>query len=378
MPQQRFPALLSLAAGAHQLPLIRAAQARGFKVLAVDRNPQALGMHEADVAIELSTHDAPAILEALEQLSSSFELKGILHRTSGQALHTAASLGETLKLPGLTPAAARVSTEKSALRELCAQHGIPMPRGKKCRADQTVPLGLPLIVKPDFPTVGKLNVRRVECETQLQPAMQAAANSSFNQMVEVEEYIDGIDVSCLFWLSGGDYKRIVSYDELIGVAEDGSLLPFGVALPSSLDVHACRSGIDDILAGLARALPGVQALLIVSMRVDQAGRPHVIELHADLGGDQIAEELFPRAMPELHFFDLAVRMAAGEALPELPLAQGSHMLLYDEAPLPSEVLSAPSLESNLDHLALRVLDSPRPVALPPRQITNWARALTGR
>ena len=384
MSSARFPTVISLAAGKHQLPLIRAAQAQGFKVVAIDRDAAAMGMQCADVALELSTHDAPGIIRALHELAPLFEFKGLLHRTSGKALESAALVCAEFGLLGLSPIAARISTEKSALREFCGNNGIPMPRGHKCAGEGDLPFGMPVIVKPDFPTVGKRDVRRISDEKQLPAAMQAAAASSFNKMVEIEQYIDGIDVSCLFHLSNRRARLIATYDELIGVAENGTLLPFGISMPSSHDAPSCRASYQRIIDDFAAALPGVDALMIVSLRVDRNGRPFVIELHADLGGDRIAEELFPRAMPELQFFDLAVRLATGAKLPELGTCQGSHMLLYgnseEEACEESQgnaVLSAETFDENLEHLANLVLQSLQAVALPPRQITNWARALSG-
>jgi len=384
MPQEALPALISLAAGPHQVPLIQAAQAAGLRVVAIDQNPSAPGLALADVALELSTHDAEAILRALRELEPLFDFKGLVHRTSGKALHTAALLREALELPGLSEEAALISTEKSALREFCGRHGIPMPRGVRVEDRGDLPFDLPVVVKPDFPTVGKLDVRRIARPQELALAIGAACASSFNGLAEVEEYIDGIDVSCLFWVSDQRATSIATYDELIGVAEDGSLLPFGISMPSSIHGHAAQQGIEEVIQGFAQALPDVQALLIVSMRLDQAARPHVIELHADLSGDRIAEELFPRAMPELNFFQLAVRMATGGELPSIAAPQGSHMLLYagkqgclGEEGLESEVLSATSLETNLDQLADGVLRCLRPVALAPRQITHWAKALIG-
>ncbi|MEW5895431.1 MAG: hypothetical protein AB1650_06720 [Candidatus Omnitrophota bacterium] len=304
-------AVICLAGGTAQLPLIRSAHKRGHAVIVVDRDPTAPGMQEADERIVESTYHTEKVIEALHAIENKFLFAGLVSRASGPALKTAAAVAEEFHLPGLSKEIVPLITEKSRLQTFCFRHGITMPKGQRLK---TIDAGggfltCPLVVKPDFPITGKKDVRVIFADVDLRQAVEAAVNSSYNGFAEVEEYIEGIDVSVLCLVKNGMSDILNVWDELVGVEKDGRIRAVGLSVPSVIENDGVVNAVNGIIGRFARQFKTVNALLIFSFRIDFDGEPYLIEIHGDLGGDLIADVLLPAAMPGFDFFKTAIDAA---------------------------------------------------------------------
>ncbi|GAI54291.1 unnamed protein product, partial [marine sediment metagenome] len=112
---QEFETIICLGAGISQLPLIQAARHRGYSVIAIDRDPDAPGFSLADTKIMESTYNTAKVLNALHSLEKRHYFSGLVARTSGPALKTAAAIAEEFHLPGLSREIVPLATEKSKL-----------------------------------------------------------------------------------------------------------------------------------------------------------------------------------------------------------------------------------------------------------------------
>lgn len=309
---QKISAVISLGAGVSQMPLIERARQKGYRVIAVDRDETAVGFAGADERVLVSTHDTVAVIEALRALQSRYDFAGVVARVGERALYTAAAIAREFNLRGLTDDLVRVATEKSVLRQWCAEHQVLAPRGTKWSptdpVDTPPALRAPLVVKPDATVNGKEGITVLKSPASLPVAIATASRASANGSVEVEEFIEGIDASCLFLASDGKADVITYWDELVEVTADGSIQGKGASVPTRVSERA-KQYMAESAAVLAAQFPAVQALLIGSFRVGTDDRPYCIELHADLGGDSIADTLLRRALPEFDYFGLAVSVA---------------------------------------------------------------------
>ena len=68
-------ALICLAAGKSQIPIIMAAKSLGYIVIAVDMDPNAPGFSHVDGCVMHSTHDASGVIKALESLNHQISEK---------------------------------------------------------------------------------------------------------------------------------------------------------------------------------------------------------------------------------------------------------------------------------------------------------------
>lgn len=329
--KQTHEAIICLAGGISQLPLIETAKKRGYDVIVVDRNPDAPGLKLADYKIIESTYDTPRVLSELHALKKQYHFCGLLARTSGPALGTAASISEEFDLPGLSRDIIPLATEKSKLREFCEDHGISMPKGQRisCLNDLDPDFPIPLIVKPDLPLIGKKDVRVVWEKENLSASVLAAIQSSGNGFAEVEEYIDGIDASTLFLMKHGHVAIINYWDELIGITAESRIKAVGVSTPSVIEGTDTSEKLRKESENISQYFKGINAFIILSFRIDFSGNAYLIEMHCDLGGDLIADILLPAAYKDFDFFNMALNASMNSNIYEKYKDIKSTCLIYD-------------------------------------------------
>jgi len=305
--------VICLGAGASQLPLIKAASDLGYRVLAVDRNPDSEGFVFAAEALVHSIYDADGLITEIG--SRSFE--GILCRCTGQALFTAAKISDYFGLSGVNYELANISTSKSALREFCTDKHINMPRGIKSNIKNGVisinDFSNYVVVKPDFTLVGKKSIKKISTDDNglLSKSIEIASIDSGNGLVEIEQFIDGYDCSFLFWMESGTLTLLLDWDELSYFDNNGDLISIGASTPS---VAASLRNLDEIFEitnELCADFSSVSALLAFSFRVDKNGKCWLIEIHADYTGDLILDVLAPNASGYNYLEDLTSLILRG-------------------------------------------------------------------
>ena len=304
-------AVVCLGAGPNQVPLIRAARRRGLFVMAVDRNGTAPGLCLANRAIVRSTHDADDLLELIRNLPD-VHVRGVLARVTGVALRTATKLTRAFGTPGFEEGLIRAATEKSQTRRICGALGLPSPRSQRLGPGD-VPAefwsGQRTVVKPDYPSAGKVGIAVVSSQDALEGAVELARRRSESDCALVEEFVDGFDVTLCCHLRRGRIEVLMLWDELNGVDEVGGVAAVGVAVPSVIRGTGAERGIEAQARRLAAEFPDSSGILLLSFRVPVKGPPFLVELHADLGGDKIADALLPCAYSGFDFFELAVDAA---------------------------------------------------------------------
>jgi len=285
-----------LGAGSSQISLIKNAQLLGYKVIAIDRNPQSPGFNFADEAMVESTHNSDSIIKKIKGI----ELFGLLARSTGKALFTAAMIVKEYKIPGVSYDLAQISTSKSALQKFSLDNNIRMPYGEKVSSVKDfnkLQFINKIIVKPDFTIVGKKSITKVNStnEYEVNNAIESALLSSGNKFALIEDFIEGYDCSYLCWIENGDSSTLLSWDELISFDENSNLFQFGVSMPSISKTLYQSKNIEKILSSFAKLFPDVCTLLSFSFRIDKKGIPWLIEVHADMTGDLILDKLAPIA-----------------------------------------------------------------------------------
>ena len=137
--------LLVLGAGPSQLGLLEAARARtDVHVIAVDRDPQAVGLPLADERAIVSSEDEAAI----DRLARAREVHGIVSPGSDWPVRIAARVAERLGLPHpIDGHTGSLATSKQRQREAFVAAGIPHAQ-ELDPGDARLPL--PVVVKaPD-------------------------------------------------------------------------------------------------------------------------------------------------------------------------------------------------------------------------------------
>jgi hypothetical protein len=306
--------IVCLGAGSAQIPLIQKAKKLGYKIIGIDQNSDSPGINIVDKKIVISTYEDKAVVNELVRLKNkyNFQYIGVVARASGPALHTAAAISKTFSLPGLTAEIVPLATEKSTFRNFCRESNISVPKGEKLELTNSIETkyNFPVIVKPDLPIVGKEAVKLITDSDKFCQAVQLASDASYNGAVEIEEFIEGFDIGCLFRISGNTSSIIAYWDELVGIKKNGEILGCGVSVPSVIQGTEIENKVKIIVEKFTKSLSSsVEAILILAFRINLKGDPSVIELHADLGGDLIADDLFPISAPHFDYFKLCMHIA---------------------------------------------------------------------
>ena len=209
-------ALIVLGTGCNQIPLIQRSLNKGYFVIGVDRDPNTSGRELVDLFINISTYNADRRIESLDNLRSDYNFCGVIARSSGPALKTAAILCKEYKLTWFTQEFIDIASVKSELRIFCQKRGITSPNGalnyKEIKIQNP---NYPLIIKPDYPTQGKKNIFYIASKEEVKALLSISSGSSVNNSSEIEEYIPGFDVSLLVFIKSGNVKPIILWDELV-------------------------------------------------------------------------------------------------------------------------------------------------------------------
>ena len=206
--------VLFVGAGRHQRRAILQARARGLRVVAVDRNPDALGLQVADLAEAVDFTDLDAVVEVARRHA----VDGALTVSADRAVPVVAAVTERLGLPSIGTEAAHRMRNKIEMRRALAEDGVPQPPfaavrslAEGRRALKTV--GLPAVLKP-ADSGGQRGVFRIETEDDLDAHLHAALAESAEQECILEGFVDGTEMNGIVVARGGTAEVVSLSDRL--------------------------------------------------------------------------------------------------------------------------------------------------------------------
>ena len=334
--------VLFVGAGRHQRRAIEQAKAAGLRVAAVDRNQDAPGLAEADIARIVDFSDVDAVLRATRRL----RLDGVLTVSSDRAVPVVAAVAESRGLPGIGTTTAHLMTHKVAMRRRLAEAGVPQPRfaavrnlSETRRAADAV--GFPAVLKP-ADSGGQRGVFRVESLDDVDVHLHEALAASPAGDAILEEFVDGIELNGIVVARNGETIPLTLSDRLrppgVGFGV-GWIHVYPPTIPPEQLVEAERIAEHTVHAlGLGTGIAFPQLIAASD------GRVVVVECAARIPGGQMAD---------------LVRVAVGVDLVEVQLA----MALGDE--LPDEVVKPRFSQP----LAIRFLTA-EPGPLPTGRVTR--------
>jgi biotin carboxylase len=338
--------VLFVGAGRHQRRAIERAHELGLRVVAVDRNPEAPGLAEADVAETVDFQDVAAVVEVARRHS----VDGALTISADRAVPVVAAVAEALGLPGIGTETAHVMTNKIAMRRQLAEEGVPQPRFAAARtllearaAAETV--GFPAVLKP-ADSGGQRGIFRLGSLDDLDAHLHAALAESAGGEVILERFHDGLELNGLVIARAGNAFPLTLSDRLrppgigfgVGWIHVYPATVYGAMLEEAerVAVHAVHAlGLQDGIA--------FPQLLVIE------GEVLVIEVAARIPGGQMAD--LARHAVGVDLVEVALRQALGEPVPDdvcrpkfqQPLA--IRFLTAEPGPLPTgRVTSVGSLD----------------------------------
>ena len=345
--------VLFLGAGRHQRAAILQAKEMGLRVAAIDGNPNALALGDADIGEVVNFVDIPQAVAFAEKIKPD----GVLTITSDRAVVAVAAVAEALGLAGIGVDVALGLTHKIEMRRRLDAAGIPQPRFGSARTieearEAVAHVGFPNVIKP-ADSGGQRGVFRLESAGDLEARFDETVALSHRGEVIVEQFVDGTEMNAMAVVRDGDVMQLTLSDRHRPPGEG-----FAVGW-----IHAYPAALDEAGTALAEALVE-RTVLALGLRNGIAfpqliartdGSIEVIEVAARIPGGQMAD-LVKHAVG-VDLVEVALRFALGEpvtdalAAPKHRTPTAIRFFTAEPGPLPAGKVKAPA---SLD----RVLTAP--------------------
>ena len=304
--------VLFVGAGRHQRRAIERAKELGLRVAAVDRNPDAVGLGQADIAKVVDFYDVEAVLKAFARV----RIDGVLTVSADRAVPVVAAIAEARGLPGIGVETAHLMTHKVAMRRRLAEEGLPQPRfaalrilSERYRAAEEV--GFPAVLKP-ADSGGQRGVFLVESIDDIEAHLHGALRASPTGEAILEEFVEGTEMNGIVIARNGEPFPLTLSDRLrppgagfaVGWIHVYPAAVYGDQLEESerVAVHTVRAlGLRDGIA-------------FPQLIATPDGRVVVVECAARIPGGQMAELV--RHAVGVDLVEVQLRLALGRPLPD--------------------------------------------------------------
>jgi biotin carboxylase len=304
--------VLFVGAGRHQRRAIEHALARGLRVVAVDRNPEAPGLRLATAAEVVDFTEVDAVVG----VARMHVVDGVLTVSADRAVPIVAAVAEKLGLPGIGVDTAHRMTHKLAMRDSLADAGLPQPRFAPLRSEQDIEaaiaaVGFPAVLKP-VDSGGQRAVFRIESKNGLQRNLAEALEESPTHEALLEAFVDGIELNGIVVARGGEAALLTLSDRLRPPG-----IGFGVGwihvYPPSIDggqlADAERIAVESV-----RALGLRDGIAFPQLIASPDGGVVVVEVAARIPGGQMADLV--RHAVGVDLVEIALRQSIGEHVPD--------------------------------------------------------------
>jgi biotin carboxylase len=304
--------VLFVGAGRHQRRAILHAKELGLRVAAVDRNAEALGLQEADLARVVDFSDVEAVLRATRRL----RLDGVLTVSADRAVPVVAAVAEARGLPGIGVETAHLMTHKVAMRRRLAEHGVPQPRYAAVRtlaetrraADE---VGFPAVLKP-ADSGGQRGVFRVESLDDVDRHLHEALAASPTEEAILEEFVEGTELNGIVVARAGEAIPLTLSDRMRPPG-----IGFGVGwihvYPPTIPPEQL-SLAEQVATRTVHALGLQTGIAFPQLIAASDGRVVVVECAARIPGGQMADLV--RWAVGVDLVEVQLAMSLGDALPD--------------------------------------------------------------
>lgn len=274
---------VSIGAGTHQLPLIRAAKQLGLLVIAVDQNSGAPGFQSADIRIQESIDDVDEIYTKLQELLLNGTIVAVMTRSYGIATRTVADLCNRIGLQNLPLESVDILMSKKKMKTLFQKSLIPCAKAHSYTKRSKKKIPYPLVIKPVFGHA-KQGVRLINDDKQMEESIKDTSSE-----VVIEEYIPGDEIIAFGIVNQGRFHLYEITDKYVTKA------PFFCdVMHVSPSIHVSRySEIRAIGQTIAESASIFNSPLLLELKISKDNTMYIIETAPEFGGEYIADTLIP-------------------------------------------------------------------------------------
>ena len=315
--------LLLLGGSRYLLPVIRAGQALGCRVITCDYLPDNIAHRYSDAYANVSIVDREAVLA----LARKEKIDGVMSFACDPGVVTAAYVAQEMGLPNVGPlTSVELLQDKGRFRRFLTENGFPVPFSQSFSAGEELPLSrlrYPLMVKP-VDSAGSKGVTRVDREEELPAAIRHALDFSRAGRFILEDFIAPLgfpsDTEC--FSVDGELRFVSFNNQYFDPKASNPYTPAGFTWPSTMPESA-QKDLTEQLRRLLKLLGMGTCVYNVESRLGSDGTAYLMEVSPRGGGNRLCEML--RYTTGVDLIEAAVRAALGMpvSIPERFEYQGS-------------------------------------------------------
>lgn len=282
---------ISLGAGKHQVSLIEAAKKLGYKVLAVDRNPEAVGFELSDLQLHCSITRASELIRLIEENLTRGIISGVAARSFGKVQETVALLSDYYHLPAFSAETIHAFQNKRKLKNRLKSTGINIPQNFSWRTekqkDRLLSFRQNLIARPAT-GFGKKNIQFLRNSDQI---LKFINRNKDDGSILLEQFILADEVTVIGFVKNGQFHTISISDKIVSrhpplCVELKHRYP--TALPGE-DQHY----INKTMQTIAEQTGLMNSPLLAEFLIPEKGKPILVECAPELGGEYLADRMIP-------------------------------------------------------------------------------------
>jgi len=286
--------LLIIGAGINQLPIIRTAVSLGYHVTVVTPQGDYPGIAVADEVFYEDIFNKDSILS----YAVSNGIEGVISDQSDIIAPTVAYVAEKMGLPGFGYHNALCFTNKSLMREVYRETGLPIAPNKKTDTYEEAlsaagEIGYPLVIKPEdsFSSRGVLAVFSPE---DLSSRYPLAKKESRSGRVIVEKLIEGPQYFCQGFVD--EYKLdLYAFSDRYYFDLPNHFLPYTNAFPAKISKDLERRMTEDFNRVIDHLKPRFGHVWAEWIYDDKADVLYMIEMAIRGAGAFVTTDVIPRA-----------------------------------------------------------------------------------
>lgn len=288
----RNKTIMFLGAGEEQCEAIEIALDLGLKVIAVDGNPEAVGLKITHVGINADIKDIQAMID----IGRKYKIDGVMTHAV-EIPQIVSRVAKTLGLPGISPEVAERATNKLKRIRCLTKKNIPCAKFEiagtieeaEKKADK---IGFPVVFKP-VDNAGARGVIKVSDKKEIKNAFVHTKEYTSKNVILIEEYLEGKELST---------ESIIYDDKIYSVAfadrnyDKNKFSPFfienGGEMPTSLSEMELKKVIKTIDAAI-KALGINWGVAKGDIIINSNGELKIIEMAARTSGGRFCSLKVP-------------------------------------------------------------------------------------
>ena len=207
--------ILILGAGIYQVPLIRRAQARGYRAVVASIPGNYPGFALADRVYDTDTTDKEAIL----RIAREEKVSAVVTTGTDVAVSSIGYVCRVLGLPGIGEEAARLLTDKALMKEAFVKGGVTTSAFRRVTSLDEAraaaeELGLPVMLKI-VDKSGSRGITKISDIQQLDAAWAYASAATGADHMVVERFVRGQEIGIDAFVQNGKLLLMLPHDKFV-------------------------------------------------------------------------------------------------------------------------------------------------------------------